>query len=217
VLVRQRDRLAVDVLHRHDAHRLRRRAQAHRDRDRHRRKEMRGVVLLVEHLVADQRPACGLHQRNLQPLLAIEAERVGHDQRRRAGDRNEADLQVRLLGLALRLRERFERAEWEERRHCRIGARSTDGAQEAPAHCICREQRSHCRGLEHAAVQCFGSLVRQVLGGRVVLGLRAMPAAAARRAQAIIRVERISECGHGNPSLFWLPVLCSYRASRKSL
>ena len=46
---------------------------------------MRGVVLLVEHLVADQRPACGLVERHVEPLLLVELERARHDQRRRAG------------------------------------------------------------------------------------------------------------------------------------
>ena len=82
VLHRERDRLAVDVLDR--GHRVgdRLRADAERDRERHRREHVRGVVFLVERLVADHGPARGLHDVDVQALPAVEAHRLRHDDRR---------------------------------------------------------------------------------------------------------------------------------------
>jgi hypothetical protein len=88
---------------------------AHRDGDRHRRQHVRGVVFLVQHLVADQRPAGGLDHADVEALLLVEAQRVGHDQRAGAGDRDEADLEVLLLQAALFLGHGFQRAEGDQR------------------------------------------------------------------------------------------------------
>ena len=56
-----------------------------------------GVVFLVQRLVADHRPARRLDHFDVEPLLGVEAHRVRHDDRRGAGDRDEADLEVLLL------------------------------------------------------------------------------------------------------------------------
>jgi len=69
------------------------RADSQRDRQRHRRQHVGGVVFLVQCLVADHRPAGGLDHLDVEPVLCIKAHRLGHDDRRRAGDRDEADLQ----------------------------------------------------------------------------------------------------------------------------
>src|SRR6476660_5916107 len=61
------------------------------DRDRHRRQHMRGVVFLVDGLVADHGPAGGLDDFDVQAVPGIKAERRRHDDRRGAGDRDEAD------------------------------------------------------------------------------------------------------------------------------
>ena len=97
VLDRERDRLAVDVLHRR--HRVRHRigADAERDRERHRRQHVGRVVFLVQRLVADHRPAGGLDHFDVEAVLRIEAHRLRHDDRRGAGDRDEADLEILLL------------------------------------------------------------------------------------------------------------------------
>ncbi len=97
VLDRERDRLAVDVFHRR--HRVGHRigADAERDRDRHRREHVGRVVFLVQRLVADHRPARGLDHFDVEAVLRIEAHRVRHDDRRGAGDRDEADLEVLLF------------------------------------------------------------------------------------------------------------------------
>ena len=97
VLDRKRDRLAVDVFDRR--HRVGDRigAGAHGDRDRHRRQHVRGVVFLVDGLVAHHRPAGGLDHFDVEAVLLVEAHRLRHDDRRGAGDRDEADLEVFLL------------------------------------------------------------------------------------------------------------------------
>ena len=80
------------------------RAEPERDRDRHRRQHVGGVVFLVDGLVADHGPARGLDDFDVEPVLLVEAERRGHDDRRGAGDRDEADLEVLLLAARLRQR-----------------------------------------------------------------------------------------------------------------
>ncbi len=94
VLDGKRDALPVDVLDCRHGERDRLRAQAQRDRDRHWRQHVRGVVLLIDSLVADHGPAGGFHHFDVKPVLGIEAERCRHDDRGRAGDRDEADLEV---------------------------------------------------------------------------------------------------------------------------
>ena len=94
VLGGERDRLAVDVLDRR--HRIgdRIRAGAERDRKRHRRQHVGGVIFLGQRLVADYRPARGLDHFDVQSVLGIEAHRVRHDDGRGAGDGDEADLEI---------------------------------------------------------------------------------------------------------------------------
>jgi len=55
---------------------------------------MRGVVLLVESLVADHRPSRGLDHFDVQAVLAVEAHGMRHDDGRGAGDGDEADLEI---------------------------------------------------------------------------------------------------------------------------
>ena len=98
VLDGERDGLAVDVLDRRHGVGDRIGADAHRDRERHRREHVGGVVFLVERLVADHGPAGGLHHLHVEAVLGVEAHRVRHDDGRGAGDRDEPDLEVLLLG-----------------------------------------------------------------------------------------------------------------------
>jgi hypothetical protein len=97
VLDCQGDGLAVDVLDGRHGPRDGVGADTQRDRKRHRRKHVRGVVFTGQRLVADDRPAGRLDHFDVQALLAIEAHGVGHDDRRGAGDRDEADLEVLLF------------------------------------------------------------------------------------------------------------------------
>ena len=146
VLDRERDRLAVDVLDRGHGVGHRARARAQRDGERHRREHVRGVVFLVQRLVADHRPARGLHHLDVEPVLRVEAHRVRHDDRRRAGDRDEADLELLLLELACALRERFLGApsgkSAEMRGQRGAGARPRAGNAGAAPH---RERGAHHR------------------------------------------------------------------------
>jgi hypothetical protein len=86
-----------------------------------------------------------------QALLLVEAQRVGHDQRRRAGDGDEADLQFlefeRRLVLCHRLQRR-DRQQRADRSPCRVGPHRL---QEAAAHAILRQQRLDERSLDEVA------------------------------------------------------------------
>ena len=73
VLVGQGNSLPVGVLNGGHIHRRGGRAQTQGDGHRHRREEVRGVVLLVEHLVADDGPACGLDHLDVQALALVKA------------------------------------------------------------------------------------------------------------------------------------------------
>ena len=183
VLHRQRDRLPVDVLDGGHVHRRLRRAQTHRNRQRHRAQEVRGVVFLVDHLVADQRPARRLVELHVQPLLFVEAQRVGHDQRRGAGDGDEADLQILLFQRRLVLRHRFECAQRQQRGDGRAGRAGTDRLHEAAAQRLVREQRLHQRGFDEA-----GARRRRVGGGRMVATTGATQR---QRAVGVVRIEAV--------------------------
>ena len=80
VLDMQRDRLAIGVLNRGHIHVDLGRAQTHGHGNRHGRQKVRRVMLLVDHLVANQCPACGFVQLDIQTLFFIKAQRVGHDE-----------------------------------------------------------------------------------------------------------------------------------------
>ena len=126
VLDRERDGLAVDVLDRRRGVGDRIRADAQRDRERHRRQHVGGVVFLVDGLVADHRPAGGLDHLDVEAVLRVEAHRLRHDDRRRAGDRDEADLEVLLLDR--RRLARTPRSRCSSGKNCEIAA----SAVEAP-------------------------------------------------------------------------------------
>jgi hypothetical protein len=59
----------------------------------------RCVEFPIQHPIAHQRPAAQLVQRDVQPFLFVEAERFRGDQRRGAGDRQKADVEVALFEL----------------------------------------------------------------------------------------------------------------------
>jgi hypothetical protein len=151
-----------------------------------------GVVFLVQHLVADQRPAGSLDHADVEPLLFVEAQRVGHDQRAGAGDRDEADLEVLFLQAAFFLRHGFQRTEGDQRGDRGPGRRGADCGKELAPFAVMREQRLHYGGLDHATVQGIDVAGR---GGDVVLGLRGVFAASA-GIQLGVGVEWIVQC-HG--------------------
>ncbi|VUD72839.1 hypothetical protein MET9862_03444 [Methylobacterium symbioticum] len=192
VLVGETDRLTVDVLdgRNREGHRVR--AEAKGDGERHRRQHVGGVVFLVQRLVAHHRPAGGLHHLNVQALLLVEAHGLGHDDRRSAGDRDEADLEVGLLGLGL-LGEGFgDELRRQELADNRRRGRGPDTPQDGAAFERTRKQGAHHRRRD-------GPLDRRVprRQGRLVRSLAIMrPAGAAAAGKAAFDIERIVEGGH---------------------
>ena len=172
-----------------------------RDRDRHRRQHVRGVVFLVDGLVADHRPAGGLDHLDVEAVLLVEAHRLRHDDRRRAGDRDEADLEVLLLDRAA-LREHLGRGvEREELRDRGERGRGADRFEEGAARGVLRKHRPHHRGGNDALVAFVFTLDRRALQRRrgVPFMLDLADVAAARAAgavQAALRIERIVERRH---------------------
>ena len=139
VLERQRDGLAIDVLDGGHVHGRGVGTETHRNGQRHRRKEVCGVIFLVDHLVAYQRPAGCLGNFNIQALLFVKTQWVRHDEWRGAGDGDETDLQVGFFKLSFFLRHGLHaghRQQAGNRRHRRTLAYR---AQKAPAHFILRK------------------------------------------------------------------------------
>ena len=123
------------------------RAEPERDRERHGREHVGGVVFLVDGLVADHRPAGGLHHVDVEPVLGIEAHRVRHDDRRGAGDRDESDLELLLLRRAGTLREHFGRGL--QRKNCDSAASAVEAPTDfrnARRAASLREHRPHHSG-----------------------------------------------------------------------
>ena len=189
------------------------RAEAQRDRDRHRRQHMRGVVFLVDGLVADDRPAGGLHHFDIEAVLGIKAQRRRHDDRRRAGDRDEADLQVLLFrraSIGKGLGRGLDREELRDRGQRRRGA---DRFQEGAARGILWKHRPHHCGGDDALVALLFVLDRLATQRQrrvFMLGCGAMLAADAAGARELtFGIKWIIECGHTAP-------LCHTGAQRKS-
>jgi hypothetical protein len=208
VLDRKRDALPVDVLDRRNRERDRGCAETERDRDRHRRQHMGCVVFLIYGLVADHGPARGLDDLDVETMLGIEAERRRHDDRRRAGDGDEADLQILFLRRALLGKNLGRGLDREKLRDRGKRRRSPDRFQEGPARGILRKHRAHdCR--------CNDAFVALLLGWnrlasqrqRRVFVLRCGPMLAANAARPLKRaigVKRIIEGRHA-PFLCVLP------------
>jgi hypothetical protein len=116
---------------------------------------MGGVVFPVDGFVADHSPAGGLHHLHVEAVPGIEAERRRHDDRRRAGDRNETYLEILFLRRA-GLRENFGRGlDGKELRNGGERRRGPDRFQESPAAGILRKYRAHDRRSDDALVARF--------------------------------------------------------------
>src|SRR6202047_5580310 len=141
---------------------------------------MGGVVFLVDGLVANDRPARGLDILDVQSVLGIKPHRRGHNNRRGAGDRNEADLEVLLFQRAAfgeRLGRGLQRKELRQRGS---RGRSSHRFQECPARRILWKHRAHYRGRDDTFVTLLAASNRfasQRQSGLLVLGRRPMPAA----------------------------------------
>ena len=200
VLGGERNGLAVDVLDRRHGVGHRVRAGTERDRQRHRREHMGGVVFLVERLVADDGPAGGLDHLHVQSVLAVEAHGMGHDDRRGAGDRDESDLEILLLDRAA-LRAYIGRGlEREKLRERGERGRRADRFEERAARGVLRKHGAHHRRRDHALVALVFALDLRALERqlRVVLGLAAVaPAPASRPIESALGIEGVVEGRHG--------------------
>ena len=167
VLHAEHDGLAVDVLQRrHDEGRLRR-AQAEADGQRHRREHVRGVVFAGQRLVARHRPASGFHRLHVQPVLGVEAHRLGHDDRRGAGDGHEADLQLGLFQRAEAvLDRRLDRIQRDHAAQDRRRDTATDHPHEtAPGEIVMAEHAAH-DGVLHGTIKHGLAAIGQRSGTR---------------------------------------------------
>ena len=143
VLVGQHQRIAVLVADGQDLDRLRGAAETggHRQGDRH--DLLRDIELAVDHLVADQVDAGDLLQADLEAFACVVAEVLAVDERGRAGDRQEADIELGLFERLLLLRDRLERV---ERKQARERAEHRGGADRL-------EQRAAQHRLRKQAMQ----------------------------------------------------------------
>ncbi len=176
------------------------RAQPQRNRDRHRRQHVGCVVFLVDGLVADYRPAGGLDHLDVQAVLGIEAERRPHDDRRRAGDRDEAYFQILFLRAACFRKRLGRRLERKELRDGGKRGRGPDRFQERPARGILRKHRAHDSRSNDALVTLLEAchrLAAQRQSGMIVFGRGTMLAAyAARPRKLAVAIEGIVKGGH---------------------
>jgi hypothetical protein len=177
----------------------------------HGREEMRGVVFLVDHLVADQGPACGLGHFDVQALLLVKAQRIGHDERRGAGDRDEADLEVGFFQRAFALRQGLQAGHGQHAGNGGHGGLFAHGAQKHAALLVLRKQGLDQGGFdEFLAVSLElgglrpGAQLRGCGIGRhfgVVIGRRMVAAAAALEHQGAVGVVRVKKFRHGKLAL----------------
>jgi hypothetical protein len=125
VLVCEHQRIAVLIADRQYLDRLGGSAETGGHGQCHRHDLLRHVKLAVDHLVADQIDPGDFLQADLEALLGVVAEMLAVDQRRRASDRQEADVELHLLERLLLLRDRLEgleRQQGRERTEHRGGA-----------------------------------------------------------------------------------------------
>src|SRR5262249_6434433 len=122
-----------------------------------------------------------------------------HDDRRGAGDWDEADLEILLLERAA-LREHLGRGlEREKLRERGKRGRGADRFEERAARGVLRKGGAHHRGGDDASVAPVLALDRRALKLqlRIVLGLTAMaPAAASRPIEPALGIEGVVEGGH---------------------
>src|SRR5882724_970608 len=160
---------------------------------------MRGVVFLVDGLVANDRPDRGLDDLDVQSILGIKPHGSGHDNRRGARDRNKADLEVFLLqrpAFGERLGRGLQR---EELRQRGSRGRSSHRFQECPARRILRKHRAHHRGRNDTLVALLLALDRSLdlRLGSGVLGFADMSTTTATAgAKSAVGIEGVVEGGH---------------------
>jgi hypothetical protein len=141
--------------------------------------------------------------------LLVEAQRVRHDQRRGAGDRNEADLEIGLLKRAFLLRHGLQAGHGQHTGNGCHGRALAHRAQEVAAHVVMGEYGLDQRGLdkfvavdlelagEAAPAQFNGSGIGGHFG--VMIGQRMVTPATALEHQGTVSVVRGEKLGHGAP------------------
>ena len=166
--------MTVDVLNRQHAIGRWGLPEAERKGDGHRRQHMRHVVFVVVGLVPYRTPARSLDQLDDQPLLGVNASRLGEDQRSGAGNRNKADAQGGLLqGTAVR--ERLgSHPQREKLRYGRQGRGRANGLHESPPPHIGRKHGPHHSAFHGTAPKLLPGRL-----GRIVIALTFVLAAAA--------------------------------------
>src|SRR5262245_34959941 len=141
---------------------------------------MRSVVFLVKRLVANDRPARGFDHLDVEAMLGVEAHRLRHDDRRAAGNGDEADLEVLLFdGPTARedLARGLQRKELRQRSERSRGAKRL---QKCTAPDVLREKRTHHRRSDHILVTflvTFDRETSQLRGVPFMVGLADMTAA----------------------------------------
>ena len=144
MLHRHHQRRAVLVLDGEHVGQVRHRAGAHGHRDRHGHDLLRKIELTVQELVADDAGGAGLEELDRgQSVLLEQSHVLGHDQRRRAGDRDHADLHLGFLRRRPLLRQRLQGI---DRQEAREGIEQHAGADRA-------QNVAPCHGIGEEAVQ----------------------------------------------------------------
>ncbi len=148
----QRDGLAVDVLHRRHDERHGGGTGAHGHGQRHRRQHVRGVVFLVDGLVAGDRPAGRFNHIHVKAILFIKAHGMGHDDGGGTGDGDKADIQLGLFqGTHFVLNRSLGCFHGEHGGQYGRGGTATHGAHKgATTHFVAAEDRSYHRILHRA-------------------------------------------------------------------
>ena len=151
-------------------------------------------MLFVDHLVANQRPASGLVELNIEPFFFVKPERVSHDEGRCAGDGDKADFEVFFLQRSFVLRHRFECAQGKQRGNgsaCGVG---TDRFEKAAANTVYRKQRLDQAGFHEALRE------RLLAGGCSVVFARGVRlSAGAAQHQWAVGIIGIKTTGHVKP------------------
>ena len=146
VLDMQHDGVAVDVLEAGNIRIGRGRSDAERHRQGKCQNDVGSIELGIDQFIADQRPSRRSNQVDVEALALILAHGMRQQQRRGAGDRNEADVEFGLFRLARLLRQGLAGL---ERKQFRDGAKSrggADGFQEcAPMQAIRNDCIQDCR------------------------------------------------------------------------
>ena len=224
VLQAQGNGLAIDVLNGRHIHGRGIGAEPHADGQGHGRQEMRRVIFLVDHLVANQSPACCFGHLHIQALLAVKAQRVRHDERRSASNWNETNFQIRFFKRPFVLSHGLQTGNRQHTGNGGHGCSLAHCAQEVASLCILWKQGLHQSSLDKflavslklgclgACTQCGCRSICRDFG--MVIGRRVITPATAFQHQGTIGVVGVKELGHGG-NLFSMKTRGSMQTTRQ--